>query len=141
MPTISELMTWVQTYVRPMLLVDRRTAERQERGVGDELTITGTTGAVDTFRIDAISDDMTMLGAVWNLTTDDFVVLNPEALDAFIGVTIDDGADLEPVSGDHEELQDQYQTVSVEDSDAFIGTQAGQVTGLLQGVRQKGRQP
>src|SRR3546814_8256423 len=44
------------------VLVDRRTAEEQELGVGDEVTITGPTGAVDTFRIDAISDDMTMLG-------------------------------------------------------------------------------
>src|SRR3546814_14599373 len=79
------------------VLGDRRTAEEQELGVGDEVTITGPTGAVDTFRLDAISDDMTMLGAVWNLTTADFVVLNPEALDAFIGVTIDDGADLDNV--------------------------------------------
>src|SRR3546814_5067228 len=131
MPTISELMTWVQTYVRPMLLVDRRTAERQERGVGDELTITGTTSAVDTYRIDAISGDITMLGAVWNLTTDDFVVLNPEALDAFIGVTIDDGADLDTVSEEIEELADQYPSVSVQDRDEFIGALAGQVTGLL----------
>src|SRR3546814_20193128 len=74
---------------------------------------------------------MTMLGAVWNLTTDDFVVLNPEALDAFIGVTIDDGADLDTVSEEIEELADQYPSVSVQDRDEFIGAMAGQVTGLL----------
>src|SRR3546814_11018457 len=74
---------------------------------------------------------MTMLGAVWNLTTDDFVVLNPEALDAFIGVTIDDGADLDTVSEAIEELADQYPSVSVQDRDEFIGAMAGQVTGLL----------
>src|SRR3546814_13044165 len=74
---------------------------------------------------------MTMLGAVWNRTTDDFVVLNPEALDAFIGVTIDDGADLDTVSEEIEELADQYPSVSVQDRDEFIGALAGQVTGLL----------
>src|SRR3546814_11475544 len=74
---------------------------------------------------------MTMLGAVWNRTTDDFVVLNPEALDAFIGVTIDDGADLDTVSEEIEALADQYPSVSVQERVEFIGALAGQVTGLL----------
>src|SRR3546814_14097526 len=74
---------------------------------------------------------MTMLGAVWNLTTDDFVVLNPEALDAFIGVTIDDGADLDTVSEETEELADQYPSVSEKDRDEFIGAMDGQVTAEL----------
>src|SRR3546814_8518781 len=50
---------------------------------------------------------------------------------SFIGVTIDDGADLDTVSEEIEELADQYPSVSVQDRDEFIGALAGQVTGLL----------
>src|SRR3546814_11027283 len=95
------------------VLGDRRTAEEQELAVGVEVTITGPTGAVDTFRFDAISDDMTMLGAVWTLTPDDYVVLNPEALHDFIADLIDDRADLVTASAEFVDPAAQYPSVSV----------------------------
>ncbi|MET0728267.1 MAG: FtsX-like permease family protein [Acidimicrobiales bacterium] len=113
------------------VMIDRRVADDKALAVGDQVTITGATGQTDDFTVDAISDDLAMLSSDWILTTEDFLRLSPETLDAFMGVTLSDGADLDTVMQDIEALAEDYPAVAVQDREEFIGSLASQITALL----------
>ncbi|WP_436794966.1 ABC transporter permease [Actinospongicola halichondriae] len=112
------------------LVVDVGVAENHALAIGDTVTVTGTGGQMEELRIDAISDDFTLLGN-FSIDFDTYGKLVTEQQLVQVIVVLADGADLETVQADLETVVADIPSVNVLDREEFIGDLASQITSFL----------
>ena len=112
------------------IVVDVGVADNHALGIGDMVTITGTGGQMRELRVDAISDDFTLLGN-FTVSFDTYGEIVSEQQLVQVVVVADDGVDLMALETDIEAVVDGLPSVSVLDRDEFIGDLASQITSFL----------
>lgn len=112
------------------IVVDVGVAENHALEIGDTVEVTGVGGQQAELRVDAISDDFTLLGN-FSIDFDTYGELVSEQQLIQVIVGLDDGADLETVKADLKTVVDNLPSVSVLDRDEFIGDLASQITSFL----------
>ncbi|HEU5083334.1 MAG TPA: FtsX-like permease family protein [Acidimicrobiales bacterium] len=112
------------------IIVDVGIAEDEGLQVGDLVTLTGPTGEPLTLEVQAIADDLTLLG-FWAIDTQDYERLVTERQLVQLVVTLDDGTDLEAATADIEAAVADVPTIEVLDRDGFVGSLTDQITSFL----------
>lgn len=112
------------------LVVDIGVAENHELVVGDTVDVTGPGGQRETLRIDAISDDFTLLGN-FSIDFDTYGTLVSEQQLVQAIVVLDDGADIGTVQAGIDAVLEGIPSVDVLDREEFIGDLASQITSFL----------
>jgi len=112
------------------IVVDRQIAGDNGLAIGDLVAVTGPTGRVATFRIEAISDDTVFIG-FWALNRVGIDQIVTELLDVQVLTTLDDGADLEATRARLEEAVSDTPGIEVLDRDQLVGDLADQITSFL----------
>ncbi len=112
------------------LVVDVGVAENHELAIGDTVTVTGTGGQMEELRIDAISDDFTLLGN-FSIDFDTYGKLVSEQQLVQVIVVLTDGADLATVQSDLDAVVEDIPSINVLDREEFIGDLASQITSFL----------
>ena len=112
------------------IVVDVGVADDHDLVLGDMVTITGTGGQTQDLRVDAISDDFTLLG---NFTVSFHTYCEVVAEQQLVQVVVvaGDGVDVAALETDLEAVVDGLPSVSVLDRDEFIGDLASQITSFL----------
>jgi putative ABC transport system permease protein len=135
-PTLSELaaISMEQGAITDLtdagIVVDRRIAADNDLAIGDAITVTGPTGKIATFRIDAISDDTVFIG-FWALTRSGIESVTTELLDVQVLTTLAGGADLEETRAAMEAAVADTPGIEVLDRDELVGDLAAQITSFL----------
>lgn len=112
------------------IVIDTSIAEGNDLAVGDTVPVLGPGGQTAELTVEAISDDLTLVGdAAVDLDTYGELVSERQLLQVF--VQVEDGADLSTVQADVDAVTDEYPGLDVLDKDGFIGDLASQITGLL----------
>ena len=78
------------------IVVDVAAAEDHDVSIGDEMVVTVPGGDTVTLEVQALSDDLTLLG-FFTITRDTYASVVPELLDIQVFGTVDEGADLDAV--------------------------------------------
>jgi putative ABC transport system permease protein len=112
------------------IVVDRQIAEDSDLAIGDPILLTAPGGGTLDLEIQAISDDLVVLG-FWTLTEEDWATVVPEQLVGQTYAGLAEGADLETVQADVEAAISQFPELEVLTLDEFIGDVADQLTGLV----------
>jgi putative ABC transport system permease protein len=112
------------------ILYDRRIARNNDISIGDEVTLTFTTGQQGTFTVAAIGDDPQLLGGRV-ITQEDWGAYATNVTDQSIFVLLAPGADPAAVRAELDQLVEAYPTVQVQDQDEFLGDVASQVNAVL----------
>ncbi|MDE0802515.1 MAG: FtsX-like permease family protein [Acidimicrobiales bacterium] len=112
------------------IVVDVGVADNHDLVIGDAVTITGTGGQTQDLRVDAISDDFTLLGN-FTISFDTYgeIVAEQQLVQAI--VVVENGADIATVEADLEAVVDGLPSVNVLDREEFIGDLASQITSFL----------
>lgn len=112
------------------IVVDVASAEDHDLEIGDEMVVTVPGGDRATLEVQALSDDLTLLG--WfTITRDTYASLVPELLDIQVFGTVDDGADLDTVLTRVEAAIAETPSMEVLDRDGFIGDLSAQITSFV----------
>ena len=109
------------------VVVDVGEADDHDLEIGDRLTVTLIGGRDLDLEVQAISDEENLLG-YYTITRNDFREAVPEANDALLFGSVDDGADLDAVMADIEDAIAEIPSLEVLDRDGFIGDLASQIT-------------
>jgi putative ABC transport system permease protein len=112
------------------IIVDVQAADDHGVEVGDTMGLTLVGGAQLDLRVEAISDDQSLLGA-FTITRDTYAEAVPEHQDIQVFGSIDDGADLDQVIAAVEEAISGTPALQVLDRDGFIGDLASQITAFV----------
>lgn len=112
------------------VVVDVGVAEDNGLAVGDTVLVTGPGGVTLDLTIEAISDDLTLLG-FWAISTDTYGELVSERQLAQVIVSVSDGADIDTVALRMEEAVANVPGLVVLDRQEFIGDLASQITSFL----------
>ncbi|MGI8710678.1 MAG: ABC transporter permease [Acidimicrobiales bacterium] len=119
------------TDLRPgTVVVDRQVAKKQGLRIGQQIGITSASGRKARLEISAISDEPNLLGQ-WTVSASDAARLSPSPTDAFIGLRIDRGLDLETLRAPLTAVVDRYPTMKLQDRDQFTGSLVDQIKALL----------
>ena len=111
-------------------LVDVDVASDNDLAVGDVVRFTGTGGQTVELQIQALSDDLTLLG-FWSIDTADYERLVSERQLVQLVATLDEGADLDEVRSEVEAALESVPAIEVLDRDGFIGSLTSQITSFL----------
>ncbi len=111
-------------------IVDVGVAEDNDLAVGDVVRLTGTGGQSVELRIQALSDDLTVLG-FWSVDTADYERLVSERQLVQVIATLAEGADVDAVRSDIEGALAGVPAVEVLDREGFIGSLTNQITSFL----------
>lgn len=112
------------------IIVDVQAADDHGVEVGDTMRLTLVGGAQLDLRVEAISDDQSLLGA-FTITRATYADAVPEHQDIQVFGSIDDGADLDQVMTAVEAATASTPALQVLDRDGFIGTLASQITAFV----------
>ncbi len=112
------------------IVVDRRIADDNDLAIGNSVTVTGPTGKIATFRIEAISDDTVLIG-FWAVNRTGIEQVVNDLLDVQVLTTLDAGADLEETRAAMEAAVADTPGLEVLDRDELVGDLAAQITSFL----------
>ncbi|HVF08069.1 MAG TPA: ABC transporter permease [Actinomycetota bacterium] len=112
------------------ILVDVELADSHDVQIGDAIHLLLAGGKELDLTVQGITDDEQVLG-YFTITRDTYRANVPEPLDAFVYGTIDDGADLDAVLADIDEITSRTPDLTVEDREGFIGSIAEQITFIV----------
>jgi putative ABC transport system permease protein len=112
------------------ILLDRQRAESNGVGIGDEVLLTAASGDAVVLRIQAISDDLALLGSI-SITRGTAATLVPELVDGQIFGLVGDGADLDQVLADVEQAISETPAIKVLDREGFVGSIVSQITSFV----------
>lgn len=112
------------------ILVDVELAEAHDVQIGDSMHLLLTGGKELDLTVEGITDDEQVLG-YFTISRDTYLANVPEPLDAFVYGTIDEGADLDTVIADIDEIVSQTPELTVEDREGFIGSIAEQIAFIV----------
>lgn len=112
------------------IVVDVASAEEHGLTIGDDVVVTVPGGDSVTLEVQALSDDLTLLG-VFTITRDTYASVVPELLDIQVFGTLASGADLDTVLPAVEEAIAETPSMKVLDRDGFIGDLSSQITSFV----------
>jgi putative ABC transport system permease protein len=112
------------------ILVDVELADGHDVEVGDSIHVLLTGGKELDLTVQGLTDDEQVLG-YFTITRATYTANVPEPLDAFVFGAIDDGADLDTVLADIDEIVSATPDVVVEDREGFIGSIAEQIAFIV----------
>ena len=112
------------------IVVDVGVADNHDLVIGDMVTITGTGGQMQELRVDAISDDFTLLGN-FTVSFETYGEIVSEQQLVQVVVVADDGVDVAALQTDLDAVVEDLPSVNVLDRDEFIGDLASQITSFL----------
>jgi putative ABC transport system permease protein len=112
------------------IVVDVAAVEDHGTQLGDTITVTVPGGDSIDLEVQAISDDLTLLGP-FTITRDTYASIVPELLDIQVFGNVEEGADLDTVMADVEEAISGTPGVEVLDRDGFIGAIVDQITAFV----------
>ncbi len=112
------------------VIVDDQIVDRNNLEIGDQIGVVVAGGQTATLRVQGISNDESILG-FWTITNETYTRLVPERLDLQVYANLADGAELEAVRAEIEELIADIPSMEVLDRDQFIGDIAAQLTALV----------
>jgi len=112
------------------VIVDVGVADDRGLRVGDLVRMTGASGAPLDLRVQALSDDLTLLG-FWSIATEDIDRLVTERQLVQLIVDADDDADVGEVQARVEEVVAPFPAVDVLDQEGFVGSLTDQITSFL----------
>jgi putative ABC transport system permease protein len=111
-------------------VVDQGVASDNDLAVGDVVRFTGTGGQTVELEIQALSDDLTVLG-FWSIDSAAYERLVSERQLAQVIATLDGNADLDDVRSEVEAALAEVPAIDVLDRDGFIGSLTDQITSFL----------
>lgn len=112
------------------IVVDIASAEDHGVTIGDRVMVTLPGGDGVELEVQALSDDLTLLG-VFTITRDTYATVVPELFDIQVYGTLADGADLDAVLPAVEEAIAETPAMEVLDRDGFVGDLASQITSFV----------
>jgi putative ABC transport system permease protein len=112
------------------VVVDRQIAEDNDLAVGDPVRITVPGGSTIEVAIEAVSDDVTVLG-FWTITESAYRSAYPEDLVGQVYVNVEDGAGVAGVRRSVERVVDEFPALEVLDRDELVGDIADQLTAFV----------
>jgi putative ABC transport system permease protein len=112
------------------IVVDEGIVDDEALSVGDVVTVTGPGGDSLDLRIEAVADDMTLVGP-WAIDTDAYTDLVSEQQLFQVIVAVDEGADVGAVQGRIEDVISGLPSINVLDREGFIGDLTSQITSFL----------
>jgi putative ABC transport system permease protein len=112
------------------VVVDRQIVEDNDLAIGDQIVLTAPGGGTLDLEIQAISDDLVVLG-FWTITQDDWATVAPEQLIGQTYASLAAGADIETVQADVEAAISQFPELEVLTLDEFIGDVANQLSAFV----------
>jgi len=112
------------------IVVDIASAEDHGVAIGDRVTVTVPGGDSVELEVQALSDDLTLLG-VFTITRDTYATVVPELLDIQVYGTLAEGADLDSVISDVDKAIVDTPSMEVLDRDGFIGDLSSQITSFV----------
>jgi len=112
------------------IIVDRQRAEDHQLGVGDEVRLTAANGEEVTLGVQAISDDLALLGSL-SVSRGTAATLLPELVDGQIFGLVSDGADLDRVLADVDKAVSDTPGLQVLDREGFVGSITAQITSFV----------
>jgi len=112
------------------IIVDVGIAEDHDLGIGDLVTLTGSSGGDLTLEVQAIADDLTLLG-FWAIDTQDYERLVTERQLVQLVVTLVDGTDVAAAADEIEAAIADVPAVEVLDREGFVGSLTDQITSFL----------
>jgi putative ABC transport system permease protein len=112
------------------ILIDVESADAHDVTVGDTVNLLLIGGEQLDLTVQGITDDEQVLG-LFTITRATYMANVPEPLDAFVYGTIDEGADLDAVLADVDEIVAKVPDLTVEDREGFIGSIADQITFIV----------
>jgi len=112
------------------VVVDVGLAEDEGLRIGDVVRMTGTAGVALDLEVQALSDDLTLLG-FWSITNDDVDRLVTERQLIQLIVDAREGADVAEVQRGVEEAVSSFPAVVVLDQEGFVGSLTDQITSFL----------
>ena len=112
------------------IVVDVAAAEDHDVSIGDEMVVTVPGGDSVTLEVQALSDDLTLLG-FFTITRDTYASIVPELLDIQVFGTVDEGADLDAVLVEVDDAISETPSMEVLDRDGFVGDLSAQITSFV----------
>jgi putative ABC transport system permease protein len=112
------------------ILVDVELADGHDVEIGDSMHLLLVGGEELDLTVRGITDDEQVLG-LFTITRDTYMASVPEPLDAFVYGTVEDGADLDAVLADIDQVAEKVPGVVAEDREGFIGSIADQITFIV----------
>ena len=112
------------------ILYDRRVARDQGIEIGDEVQLTFVSGEQASFTVSAIGDDPQLLGTRV-ITQEDWATYTTTPTDQQVFIRAADGADLEAVRAQIDQVAEDYPAISVQDQDEFLGSIADTLNIIL----------
>jgi putative ABC transport system permease protein len=112
------------------IVLDRDAAKSHAVTIGDSLTVRTPTGGEAVFRVQALSNDDTILGQA-TITRAALEPLVTQQLDGMVLVTVADSADLETVKAAANKAIAKFPALDVQDKQEFIGSLSGQFDIIL----------
>jgi len=112
------------------VIVDVGVAEDLGLRVGDVVTMAGTSGTAVDLQVQALSDDLMLLG-FWSIDTSDLERLVTERQLVQLVVDLEAGADVTAVQAQVEDAVASFPAIDVLDQEAFIGSLTDQITSFL----------
>ncbi len=112
------------------IVVDVGIAEDRGLSIGDRVVLTGTGGQQVELAIQAIADDLTLLG-FWTVDTADLERIVSERQLVQVVLSVSDGADVAAVQAAAEAVVADVPSLDVLDRDGFVGSVTDQITSFL----------
>lgn len=112
------------------LLLNGQEAERRDLGIGDEVTVTTTSGNEATVTVHALHDDVAILQP-WTITRAQLAEISPRPTDFILGIVLDRETTVEAITPALDEVMEGYPTMNLQDRDEFTDSIVGSISALL----------